>query len=177
MQKTYLILIVLGYSLIHVISYIPANLAGAFDPLKNGIADRSIDSARALAGQLADFMCSFFNFAFFDVQSTIVHLTGSEPIPSSDGESVDWGVEQGKIEIFASTKDETFYYGKISTRTGSGYLYVIPLIFGETRLGYIAIATRQKLWRIFVQLLNEFENDFVDDQVVHVLANEASAVS
>ena len=34
----YLILIVILYSFLHVISYIPANLAGAFDPLKNDIA-------------------------------------------------------------------------------------------------------------------------------------------
>ena len=166
----YLILIVLGYSIIQVISYIPANLAGAFDPLKNGIADKSIDTVPVLAEKLAAFMCSFFNFAFFDIQSAMVHLIGNEPVFSSDKGLID--TEPVVIENFAKSYDETFFYGKINTQSGSGFVYVIPLIFGETRLGYIAVSTKQKLWKIFVQLLNEFENDFVDDQVVHVLGRE-----
>lgn len=166
----YLVFIVLGYSIIQVVSYIPANLAGAFDPIKNGIADGSINTPPLMAEKLADFMCSFFNFAFFDIQSAMVHFIGNKPVHSSDQGLRD--TESVAIENYVNSQDETSFYGKISTQSGSGFLYVIPLIFGEKRLGYIAVTTKQKLLKIFVQLLNEFENDFVDDQVVHVLARE-----
>ena len=173
----YLVLIVLGYSVIKVISYIPANLAGAFDPIKNDIADSSIDSAEDLAGRLAEFMCSFFNFAFFDIQFALVCFVGQEPAYFSSPDSDAAELDTGEMEDFANTLNETSLFGKISTEDGSHYIYVIPVIFGEKRLGYIAVASRQKLWKIFVRLLNEFENDFVDDQVVHVLAKEADAIS
>lgn len=172
----YLVLIVLGYSMMHVISYIPANLAGAFDPLKNGIADGSIASGKEFAKKLADFMCTFFNFAFFDIRSAVVLLRGQDPVSSSDLDLLNAGIEPGKLEEYANTINETKYYGKITTAQGSFFIYITPLIFGEKTLGFIAIATRQRLWRIFVQLLNEFENDFVDDQVVHILAREADAL-
>lgn len=168
----YLVLIVLGYSIIHVISYIPANLAGAFDPLKNSIADRSIESAAEFAGRLAGFMCSFFNFAFFDIQHAMVSIRGQEPVSSSDPDIKRADMDPGKLEEFARNLDITAYYGKVRTGSDTHHIYVIPLIFGEKKLGFIAIATRQKLWMIFVRLLDEFENDFVDDQVVHVLARK-----
>jgi hypothetical protein len=172
----YLVIIVLGYSIIHVISYIPANLAGAFDPLKNGIADRSIHSAGEFSRRLAGFMCSFFNFAFFDIRYAIVRIGDQKPVISHE-EGVDPGaVETREIEEFAESLKETKYYGKAG-RAPALHLYVVPLIFGDKRLGYIAVATRQKLWKIFVQLLNEFENDYVDDQVIHILARQAGPIT
>ncbi len=172
----YLVLIVLGYSIIHVISYIPANLAGAFDPLKNGIADRSIGSSAELAGRLADFMCSFFNFAFFDVQFALVRFSEQEPVPSSGLDMEAAGIDLQELDHFADKLKATTYFGRAGTER-TAYLYVVPLIFGDKSLGFVAVATRQKLWKIFVQLLNEFENDYVDDQVVHVLAREADAIT
>ena len=55
----YLVIVVLGYSFIHVVSYIPSNLAGAFDPIQNAIADGSIQSAAELAQELSAFMVTF----------------------------------------------------------------------------------------------------------------------
>lgn len=173
----YLVLIVLGYSLIRVISYIPANLAGAFDPLKNKIADRSVATAADLAGELAEFLCSFFNFAFFDIEFSAVRILGCDPVCSEGFDLGKAGLDPGTLEEFAGERKETSFYGRIKSGYGSLYMYVIPLVFGGKPLGYMAIATRRKLWRTFVFLLDEFENDFVDDQVVHVLARETDAIS
>jgi hypothetical protein len=164
----YLVLIILGYSLIQVISYIPANLAGAFDPVKNGIADKSIDTGEKLAEKLAGFMCSFFNFAFFDVKSAAVRLKDCDIIYSEDELLRD--LKPNDIEKFVADKKETELYGRDLIHGKPGYIYVTPLIFGEFRLGYMVTLTQQKLRPIFVNLLNEFENDFVDDQVLHVIS-------
>ncbi len=173
----YLVFIVLGYSIIHVISYIPSNLAGAFDPLKNGIADKSIESSTDFAGKLAEFMCVFFNFAFFDIQHAMVSIQGQELVSSSGLAMEIADLESGKLEEFAGSIKDTAYYGKIKTDSGAHHLYIIPIIFGERRLGFIGLTTQQKLWRIFIHLLNEFENDFVDDQVVHILNRESDTIS
>lgn len=171
----YLVLIVLVYSVMHVISYIPANLAGAFDPLKNGIAEGSIGTADILSRELSGFMCSFFNFAFFDIKSCMVRLSDNEPVFSEDGLLAEMSLNMDELERHAGSIVQTGFFGKASGR--SGFIYIVPLIFGEKRLGYMVLLTSQKLWRIFIHLLNEFENDFIDDQVVHVLANEAEAIS
>jgi hypothetical protein len=173
----YLVIIVLGYSIVHVISYIPANLAGAFDPIKNGIASGQINSAADLSGKLAEFICSFFDFAFFDIQFAMVHLDGHKPVSYSEPDVDTDGLDFDELEKQGMTADRTLLIGKRTMGSGKRNVYVIPLIFGEKRLGYIAVATRQKLWKIFTQLLNEFENDFIDDQIVHVLAGETGALS
>jgi len=165
----YLVIVVLVYSLIQVISYIPANLAGSFDPVKNGIAEGSISSPSDISKALADFMCSFFSFSFFDVEYAMVQVQGNEPVTSGNLEIKDTGFNADELERFTLSHDKTTYFRKIETDSGFLHLYLIPMIFGDRRIGYIAVGTRKKLWKMFVQLLNEFENDYVDDQVIHIL--------
>ena len=172
----YLVLVVTGYCIIHVIAYIPSNLAGAFDPLKNSIADGSITLAGDFAGRLADFLCSFFNFTFFDLEYALVHLSGQKPVPSANLDVSLTDIEIPELEEYAAGLDRTSIYGKASTAAGTVYLYVVPLCFGGKRLGYIAVAARHKLWSIFLRLLDEFERDFVDDQAVHILARESEPI-
>jgi len=166
-----------GYSFIHVISYIPANLAGAFDPLKNGIADGSIGTPVDFADKLAEFMCSFFDFTFFDIHYAIVGIRGELPVSSSGLNMEELNTDPGKIEEFALSIDETTYFGKVTSGLGEHHIYVTPLIFGDKRLGYIASSTKKKLWRMFIHLMNEFENDFVDDQIVHVMEGVPDTIS
>jgi hypothetical protein len=72
---------------------------------------------------------------------------------------------------------ETIYLGKVKLEDSRGHLYLTPMIFGEENLGYIAVVTRHRLWRIFKELLTEFENHFVDDQVVHILAGASGKLA
>lgn len=169
----YLVLGILGYGLLQVISYIPANLAGAFDPIKNGTADRSIDSAYALACRVADFLCEFFDFAFFDIESSVVVLSGYEAGYSRDGKLENLDLEE--IERHVKDSTGTFYHAKQSV--SGAHIYIVPVIFGDTRLGFIVVQTRQKLRRMFVRLLDELENDYLDDQVMHVLSRQKGGLS
>ncbi len=171
----YLVLVVILYGFIHVIMYIPANLAGAFDPLKNDIARRQISSSQDLADRLAEFMTSFFNFAFFDIECTIVRIRdqdSSHPrgyIRRQDNPVLD------ELENISRETLDTSYCGKIRSDRGALHLYLTPLVFGEEWLGYIAVMSRRRLGKVFRNLLTEFENDFVDDQVIHVLGTGQAA--
>ena len=122
------------------------------------------------------FGTSFFSFAFFDVQYAMVRIGAEKPVFSAGHDLDNTGLDQDELGEFASGLAETVYFGRIQRGSGMHHLYVTPLVFGEKRLGYMAVATRQKLWKIFVQLLNEFENDYVDDQVIHVMAREISSI-
>lgn len=174
----YLVLAVLGYSFIHVVSYIPSNLAGAFDPIQDAVADGSIQSAGDLTRELSVFMVTFFNFAFFDIDFALVKIRdeiSSWPVEPDAG---DVGLNIGELDRRNETIEETVYLGKVSrTGQGAGHLYLTPMIFGDENLGYFAVVTKHRLWKIFRQLLTEFENHFVDDQVVHILAGASGKLA
>ena len=173
----YLVIVVLGYSFIHVISYIPSNLAGAFDPVQNAIADGSIQSAGDMARDLSAFMVTFFNFAFFDIEYALVKIKNDKgfwPAEKDPGEVV---LNIGELDKRNETITETTYVGKIKFQDRTGHLYLTPIFFGEENLGYMAVVTRHRLWKIFMQLLTEFEDHFVDDQVVHILAGATGKIA
>lgn len=165
----YLVLAVLGYSFIHVVSYIPSNLAGAFDPIQNAIADGSIQTAGDMARDLSAFMVTFFNFAFFDIEFALVKIKNEMGMFPADKGPGEMGLNTGELDEKNETITETIYVGKIKSGDRSGHLYLTPMIFGDDNLGYIAVVARHRLWRIFRHMLTEFEDHFVDDQVVHIL--------
>ena len=173
----YLVLVVLVYSFIHVVSYIPSNLAGAFDPIQNAIADGTIQTAGDMARDLSAFMVTFFNFAFFDIEYALVKIkneTGVWPAEKDPGEV---GLNIGELDKRNEAVTETTYIGKIKFQDRTGHLYLTPMIFGEDNLGYIAVVTRHRLWKIFRQLLTEFKDLSVHDQVVHNLAGVTGKIA
>ena len=173
----YLVVVVLGYSFIHVVSYIPSNLAGAFDPIQNAIADGSIQSAGDMARDLSKFMVTFFNFAFFDIEYALVKIKNDKGAWPADKDPGEVGLNIGELDKRNEAVTETIYVGKIKFQDRTGHLYLTPMIFGEENLGYIAVVTRHRLWKIFKQLLTEFEDHFVDDQVVHILAGVTGKIA
>jgi len=173
----YLVLVVLGYSFIHVVSYIPSNLAGAFDPIQNAIADGSIQTAGDMARDLSAFMVTFFNFAFFDIEYSVVKIKNDSGVWPEEQEPGEMGLNLEELDKKNETLTETIYLGKIKSMNRTGHLYLTPMIFGEDNLGYIAVVTRHRLWKIFRQLLTEFEDHFVDDQVVHILAGVTGKIA
>jgi hypothetical protein len=76
---------------------------------------------------------------------------------------------------FASILDESkatencIQAGKFLVGKKHYHLYIIPIWFGEEWLGYIGIFTERKLGKLFRAFLSDFENNYVDDQLKHVL--------
>ena len=173
----YLVIVVLGYSFIHVVSYIPSNLAGAFDPIQNAIADGSIQTAGDMARDLSAFMVTFFNFAFFDIEYALVKIKNDKAAWPAEKDPGEMGLDMADLDKRSETVSGTIFVGKVKLQEGAGYLYLTPMIFGEDKLGYIAVITRHRLWKIFRQLLTEFEDHFVDDQVVHILAGVTGKIA
>ena len=120
----YLVLVVLGYSFIHVISYIPSNLAGAFDPVQNAIADGSIQSAGDMARDLSAFMVSFFDFAFFDIEYALVKIKNDKAAWPAEKDPGELGLNIGELDKRNETVTETVYIGKIKFQDRTGHLYL-----------------------------------------------------
>lgn len=68
----YMVAAIMAGSAIHVISFIPFNLANAFDPIKNDIASGKVTDVDQLGIRITKFTIEFFNFSFLDDQ--IMHV-------------------------------------------------------------------------------------------------------
>jgi hypothetical protein len=161
----YVVLTVLFGSFMTVISYIPSNLAGAFDPIKNDIANRRISTSRDFSERLVGFINEFFDFAFMDVEHSLVKIGREEPSRSFPDKEIDLEA----MDRLTADSHEVVYQGRITIGPDRLYCYIVPIRFGGERLGFFCVFTKTKLMRIFVDLLAEFESSFVDDQLMHVL--------
>ncbi len=165
----YLVVAVIIGGFLHIISYIPSNLAGAFDPIKNDIAAGKINSLSLFSERLVKFMISFFDFAFFDIEHCIVKIKSEQPVTSFEEEISKLPVDWEEIIIVSKKIKGVEYIKRIDSNQGMFHFYILPVWFGEEWLGYIGIFTRGKIWKIFRELLSEFENNFIDDQLIHIL--------
>jgi hypothetical protein len=165
----YLILVVILGSMIHVISYIPFNLATAFDPIKNDIAAGRLTSMEALGERLTRFTVEFYNFSFLDITHAYIETEGSGIIGFESNTQVDKVLKEYEMLDKSKALEEITLAGKISLRDRDYQLYILPLWLGETWLGYMALLSEKRISRFFQRFLMEYEDNFLDDQVMHVV--------
>ncbi len=58
--------------------------------------------------------------------------------------------------------------GKITHDQNEYHLYILPIWLGDQWLGYMGLISNKRIGRFYQMFLNEFENNFLDDQVMHV---------
>lgn len=165
----YVVLAVVAGSLIHVVSYIPFNLASAFDPIKNDIASGAIGDMEQLGKRICRFTTDFFDFSFLDIAGAFIQTGESDLISHED--LADVAAEMGKFGMLERSKQiEKVERAGRFTRQGREYhLYILPIWFGEHWLGYMGLLSEKRISRFFLEFLMEFENDFLDDQILHVM--------
>ena len=64
---------------------------------------------------------------------------------------------------------EIILAGKITVGNREFNLYVLPIWFGERWLGYMGLFSRKRISRFYQKFLMEFEDNFLDDQLMHVI--------
>ena len=165
----YMILVVVLGSLINVISFIPFNLAASFDPIKNDIASGEILDMDQLGKRITSFTVDFFNFSFLDVAHAFIQTGDSDLISHEEIPQVAKVLEE--YEILAKSKqfEDVMRAGEIALPQGSFHLYVLPIWFGNHWLGYMALLSEKRIGRFFQRFLSEYENNFLDDQVMHII--------
>ena len=164
----YMVLVVVLGSIIHTISFIPSNLAGAFDPIKNDIATGRISNLQELGKRISLFMTKFFNFAFLDIDHAFLHTKQTGVVSFEDIPEAAPAMEEfGMLEKSKTIKD-IIRAGKITHDQNEYHLYILPVWLGDQWLGYMGLMSNKRIGRFYQKFLTEFENNFLDDQLMQV---------
>ena len=162
--------VVLG-TFIYLVSYIPFNLSSAFDPIKNDIASGKINNQEDFGREITSFITEFFNFTFLDIEHAFFQSEESDLISNQENPELLQAMNEfDPVQISKSTTVIT-WVGKIRIDKRSYHLYILPIWFGERWLGYMGILSANRINQLFLKFIMEFENNFLDDQLMHVLHN------
>ena len=139
---------------IFVILSIPFQLPPKFDVIKNNVALNKYESIQDLQSDIAKFMVSFFSFAGLDIVGGKFHFLEAEP------EIIQCDVDLSKL----SEQDFINNKKKLDSKHKA---YYVPIILGEHHLGYMILVTKGYTLPIFYSILEDFENYYIDDQILH----------
>lgn len=168
----YMILVVVIGSMIHVISYIPFNLANAFDPIQNDIASARISSMDQLGKRITEFTVQFFSFSFLDVSHAYIQTEGSDLMGHKPNSQIEKVLKEYEMLQNSQKLDGITRAGEISLPEGDFHLYILPIWFGTRWLGYMALLSHKKISTFFQRFLMEYEDNFLDDQVMLMMHYE-----
>jgi hypothetical protein len=165
----YMVLVVILGAMIHVISYIPFNLATAFDPIKNDIASGKISTIEQLGERITSFSVQFYNFSFLDITHAYIEIEESGIIGFESNTQLTKVLNEYKMLDKSKVLEDLTLVGKISLPERDYQLYILPIWLGESWLGYMALLSEKKISRFFQRFLMEYEGNFLDDQIMHVV--------
>ena len=168
----YSILVVVIGSLIHVISYIPFNLANAFDPIQNDLASGKITNMKQLGERITEFTVRFFNFSFLDISHAYIHIEGSALVGHEQNSQVESVLNEYEMLENSRKLEGITRAGEITLPEGDHHLYILPIWFGSRWLGYIALLSHKRISPFFQLFLIEYEDNFLDDQVMLMMHYE-----
>jgi len=160
--------VVLG-SIIHTFIYIPFNLAREFDPIKNAIAAGEISNPEQLGKEVTAFTTRFFDFAFLDIDHAFIHVGEAGPVSHEDLSGAYGVLESNDIPGQSRKLESVTRAGKLILDGKEFHLYILPIWFRDRWLGYMGLLTRQRIGWLHRRFLTDFENQFLDDQFMHVI--------
>jgi hypothetical protein len=165
----YMVLVVILGGVVHTISYIPFNLAAAFDPIRNDIASGEIRDLAMLGERITRFMVEFYDFTFLDIAHAFIHTEQGGPVSHEDLSDAIAAMEEFGMLEMSRTLKEISRAGKVAHEGKEFHLYILPIRFGNRWLGYMGLLSGSRISRFALHFLAEFENNFLDDQIMHVI--------
>ena len=165
----YMLVVVIVGCVIHVVSYIPFNLAAAFDPVKNDIASGKIATMEQLGKRITAFTVQFYDVSFLDITHAFIQTETSELLSHDETGKLGQVLEEYDMLEKSKQLEEIIRAGKITLSEGEYHLYILPIWFGKRWLGYMALLSERRISRFFLRFLMEYENNFLDDQIMHIV--------
>ena len=112
----------------------------------------------------------FYTYSFFDIELAAVKVRNAAHCFSTEdlGSCLDWNSAENEIK---STGQQIFH-GRVRVADRIFYGYSFPIIFGEEYLGFFTVFSSRRIGKLMQRMLADLENDFIDDQLVHVIRNE-----
>ncbi|MCF8366634.1 MAG: hypothetical protein K9H16_12675 [Bacteroidales bacterium] len=168
----YIVLAILGGGMLGawlwVLIKLPSGIARAFDPVRNKIAGRQITTAHEFAREIGAFIVKYFSFYRFDVLAVKISIKNQQAIVFPNHFEALLPKEKDYVSL-SRQGEEIIKLGKIAISQTKCHGYLIPIWFGKEWLGYICVYSETALSRINLNFLKEFEELYVDDQLMHVL--------
>lgn len=160
--------------LIHTISYIPSNLASEFDPIKNDISLGKIRDTKELGKRISHFVTRYFDFVFLDIDFAFLHTEQSGLVSNEDLPEAVSAMEAFDMLEKSKSFKEIIRAGEITLGEEVHHLYILPIWIGDQWLGYMGLLSKKRIGRLFQKFLMEFENNFLDDQLLLVIRTSQS---
>lgn len=151
---------VISSSYIYVVFSIPYLLSKEFDVIKNRVALNEYATVDEFQREVADFIIQFFQFAGANIQGGVFEFKNCQPLMKNV--SVDCN-EVAKFQTLASD---------ISVRKinlGKKSAYLVPVELKNVHLGYMVLISKGYSFPFFKNILIDFENYYLDDQLMHVV--------
>ncbi len=166
------VIFTVGGSFLYVLWDLQFSLQYEFDDIKNRIASGDIKSLDQFGKALHSFILHFFRYSFFSVMECAVLLKDR---PVYDPGNIT-AADISALEDYASSSAGVTLFDKKITEQGKTYMYVLPIWFGNEYYGLILLYSGKRLPGIFRSFLSDFENNFIDDQLVHVYNKQFSSL-
>ncbi len=155
------------WAFLYVLFSIPQELAGSSDYIKNKILTGEIDNTAKFADELSAFLIDFFDYTFFDIHYTAINTDKKEVLFSSKKITniIDWkNIERTSAESPSLQKN-----GKVKIDNITFYCYTTPIYFNNKYFGFFTVFTKQRLGKHRLIFLTDLEENFIDDQLLHVI--------
>jgi hypothetical protein len=151
-----------------VLIKLPQGLAKSFDRIKNKIAGGEITGSDDFSAEISRFLVEYFTFFRFDVIYAQFQVKNHDPI-GYPAEFTSDTTNPADLASKSRKTEELIYLGKSNNNGSSFHGYIVPIWFGHDWLGYFYVLTDTRLNGIFRNFLAEFEEQYIDDQLMHVL--------
>lgn len=166
MTMVFIVIFVVVGAVFYVLFRIPFTLQYRFDDIKNRIANGTLTTMNELEKELSDFIIQFFTFAFFDIEECAIQIRDRKIYLSSD--HLRDLFQYDELAIRSAETQKSIRLGKTGSPTGKYFVLLIPLWFGEEWFGYILVFSRTRFIPFTREILEDFEDNFIDDQLIHV---------
>lgn len=160
---------VVGAAFLDVLLELP-KISYRFNEIRHGIAKKEINTPETFADRVVLLLCDYFSFIFFSIDYAFINIIDSAPVYSDEIilSTLSHSKRKELMEKSENT-EEINYEGVYAVKGKQHHLYIIPIWFGEQCLGFIGVFTPRKLLKIFQSFLMDFEDIYIDDQLIHVL--------
>jgi len=165
----YMVLVSVLGSYLYLVSYIPFNLSSAFDPIKNDIASGRITGLEQFGKRITRFVTEFYNFSFLNIDHAFFQAPGTDLISHEDLSPVGEAMKEYDMLEKSSRLEEIVRAGKVVFREREYHLYILPVWIDEQWLGYLGLLSERRISRFFQNFLVEFEDNYLDDQLMHII--------
>lgn len=163
----------IGSILLSLIIELP-NISNDFDHIKNDIASKLIKHPNEFSHRVTALLCDYCNYPFLDIKFSFLYVEKHNLISSDSNKKVNLGISKdyfNSVQLLAKYSEEVFSHDDVFYLNQNYKATIIPIWFAGRYLGFLGVLTKYKINWFIKSFLSNFEDLYIDDQLVHVLNN------